>query len=74
MATQFSTAATFDGGHDLELTETQMTSTRLTPGSALGTEDIRNLQRVGHGLTQVGGSIARAPRGLWVSRKVLVAT
>jgi hypothetical protein len=43
MTAQFSTAAAFDGGHDLELTKTQMASARLTPCSALGTEDIRDL-------------------------------
>ena len=74
MTAQFSTAAAFYSGHDLELAKTQVAGMCLTPCSALGTEDIRNLQRVGHGSTQVGDSISKASRGLWVSRKVVVAT
>ena len=74
MAAQFSTAAAFDGGHNLELAEAQMASTSLTPRSTLGTEDIRDLQRPGHGPVQVDRSIDKASRGLWTSRKVVAAT
>ena len=56
MAAQFRTAAAFDGGHDLELPKTQVAGLRLTPRRTLGPEDIRNLQRVGHGPAQAGGS------------------
>ena len=74
MTAQFSAAAAFNGGHDLELTKTQMASVRLTPCSTLGAEDIRDLQRTGHGPAQSGGSSDKASRGLRVSRKVVVAT
>jgi hypothetical protein len=74
MAAQFSTAAAFDGGHDLELAQTQVTGVRLTPSGALGPEDIRDLQGPGHGPAQSGGTVDNASRGLRVSRKVEVAT
>ena len=74
MATQFGTATTFDGGHDLELAQAQMTDLCLTPCGTLSEEDIRDLQRAGHGPAQAGGSSDKASRGLRVSRKVVVAT
>jgi hypothetical protein len=43
MAAQFSTATAFDGGHDLELTKTQVAGMCFTPSRTLGTEDIRHL-------------------------------
>ncbi len=48
MAAQFRAAAAFDGGHDLELAQAQVPGLRFTPCSTLDTEDIRDLQRVGH--------------------------
>jgi len=74
MAAQFSTAAAFDGGHNLELAQTQMTGMCFTPCGTLGTEDVRDLNRAGHPPGQSGGSIDKASSGLWTSRSVVVAT
>ena len=56
MAAQFSTAAAFYGGHDLELPEAQVSGMCFTPRSTLGPEDIRDFQRAGHSPAQAGGS------------------
>ena len=74
MAAQLCTAAAFDGGHDLELAQAQMAGMCFTPCGTLGTEDVRHLDRAGHPPGQSGGSIDKASSGLWVSRKVVVAT
>ena len=44
MSPQRRAAALFDGGHHLELTETQVAVLRLPPGRPVGTEDVRDLQ------------------------------
>ncbi len=38
-------AAALDGGHDLQLSDTDMTPVRLPPRGAMVAEDIRDLQR-----------------------------
>ncbi len=38
-------AAALDGGHDLQLSDTDMTPIRFTPHGAMVAEDIRDLQR-----------------------------
>ena len=39
-------AAALDGGHDLQLSDTDMTPIRFTPRGAMVAEDIRDLQRL----------------------------
>jgi hypothetical protein len=74
MAAELGTAATFDGGHHLELAQAEVAGMRLTPHVTPGLEDIRDLQGPGHGPAQPDGSIDKASRGLWASRRVRVAT
>jgi hypothetical protein len=44
MAAEFRTAAAFDGRHDLELAETEVSGLSVTPVRPVGAEDIRDLQ------------------------------
>jgi len=44
MATQRRAAALFNGRHDFELTQAQMTALGLSPSRPVGAEDIRDLQ------------------------------
>ena len=44
MTAQRRTAAAFDGRHDLELAETEVSGLSVTPGWPVGAEDIRDLQ------------------------------
>src|SRR5678815_2704074 len=44
VATQRRAAALFDGRHDLELAQTQVTPLRLAPGGTVGAEDVGDLQ------------------------------
>jgi len=49
MAAEHRRAAALDGGHDFQLGEAHVAGVGLAPGSAMGAEDIRDLQRwTGH--------------------------
>ena len=49
MAAERGAAALLDGRHHLELAEAQVTALGLAPGRPVGTEDIRDLEWIGHG-------------------------
>ena len=63
MAAQRRAAAAFDGRHDLELTETEVSGLRVTPVRPVGAEDIRDLQGGRrHGLS-LGVVLSTTPAG-----------
>jgi hypothetical protein len=70
-------AAALDGGHDLQLAEAQVAGIGSTPGSAMGAEDIRDLQPFpGHEIPdQAGGRgpCLRYSKGLLTAFKVVLA-
>ena len=49
MPTERRAAALLDRRHDLELAEAQVATLSLAPGRSVGTEDIRDLDGIGHG-------------------------
>ena len=79
MTTEYLTTTSLDGRHHLELAEANVTRMRLTPYWSLGTEDIRDLQRLsghdssryrqnlqwaGHFLQYIGGDLGIEAGGL----------
>jgi hypothetical protein len=70
MAAQGDAAALFDGRHDLQLAEAQVTALLLPQGRPVGAEDIRDLQ----GVARTCYSGRGGSSGLKTLRKVSVAT
>jgi hypothetical protein len=60
VAAERDTAALFDGRHDLELAEAQVTALVMPPSRPVGAEDIRDLQgRAFHGRLRCGAGLQR---------------